>query len=58
MQIKYDDIKPPGVYIKLKDCAREKFTEHIFASKGTIYINRDKDGDVCSIMVVIADEDK
>ena len=53
LKIKFDDIRPSGVYIRVNNDNDEYVTEYYDAKdNGVVHINRDKDGDICSVMVI------
>lgn len=47
--MKYDDINPPGIYIKF---SKNKEWESIYATD-TVTFNLDKEGKLCSMMIIL-----
>ena len=53
LKVKFDDIRPSGVYIRVNNDNPE-FTTEYFDTKdnGVVQINRDENGDICSVIVI------
>lgn len=52
LTIRSDTIRPPGVYVRMNNDNDEWTTEYYDTINGMVHINRDKNGDVCSVMVI------
>ena len=54
MKITYDDIDPPGIYIKFTD---EKEYNTLYIGPSIVHVNKDKEGNLCSIMIIMPEKE-